>query len=146
MRGAEIFEERFFRVTVDHDARVYVVRRTAVAYATLEELERSMVELAGMMDRVGRDGWTMIMDVRGVKGRNDELFEKAMKRLRPLVTKGLHRVGIAVRSVMGELQVLRYVREDGEQATVSSDAALLLKELGLETAPAGFSIDRGSCP
>ena len=141
MRGAEHFEERFFRISVDHDARVYVLQRTSVIFETVEELERTMVELAGVMDRIGRDGWTMIMDVRRVKGRNDEPFEIAMKRLRPLLTKGLHRVGIAVRSVMGELQVLRYVREDGDEAVVSSDPEVLLHELGLGVAPAGFVID-----
>ncbi|HFE46088.1 MAG TPA: hypothetical protein ENJ18_11450 [Nannocystis exedens] len=144
MRGAEHFEERFFRITVDHDARVYVLQRTSVVYSTVEELEQAMVELAGVMDRVGRDGWTMIMDLRSVKGRNDEPFETAMRRLRPLLSKRLHRVGIAVRSVVGELQILRYVREDGGEAVVSSDAEVLLKELGLGAAPAGFIVDRRS--
>lgn len=143
MQGAGVIDERFFQVTVDHDARVYVAQRTEIPFATLEELDQTMVLIEKSMDRFGRVGWKLIIDLRLVKGRNDEPFEAAMRRHRPRLQRGLDRVGLMVRSVIGELQILRHIREDGCPVAVSSNAQLLLEELGLKSAPAGFFVDSG---
>ncbi len=143
MPRTEVVDERFFQVTVDEDARVYVAQRTEIVFATLEELDQTMVLLEKTIDRFGRAGWKLIIDLRRVKGRNDEPFEAAMRRHRPRLHRGLDQVGLLVRSVVGELQILRHIREDGGPMAVSSNAQLLLDELGLTSAPAGFSVDSG---
>ena len=133
-----ILNGRFFRVLYDSPAQLMQVVRTTAVFATIEEMEPTFEQLVEALDRGGRGG-PLLVDLRAARGRNDEPFEAVMRGYRPRILAGFGPVGIFVRSVVGELQVQRHLREDGTQRVVSSDLKIILETLGLAEVPACLS-------
>lgn len=87
------------------------------------------MEVSRALDRTGRTGLSLLVDLREAVGRNDPEFEAAMQRLKPIVMRGFRRVAILVRTTVGALQIHRHLREDGVERMIGSDEAQLLDYL-----------------
>jgi hypothetical protein len=116
-----------FQVTFDESARLVRIVRTAVSYASTEEMETSMGEVAREL-AVVPPGCALILDSRESPMRNDPEFEAAFAKARAPILARFERVAVLVKSAVGKLQVRRYSREAGgeEKVQVFDDEAKAL--------------------
>jgi len=127
-----VFRNDHFTVLVDERMRIVRTTRRYKPFTSLEEVERAFKELAAALDRLGRERYALLADIRAAPGRNDPQFEAALQRLRPTWISGFRKVGVLVRSSVGLLQIQRYARQDGIPRRVSNDEDELLKYLTQE--------------
>ncbi|WP_437573233.1 hypothetical protein [Sorangium sp. So ce887] len=125
----EILRNAHYTVTIDPAAQLVRVVRSATPLESPAQLEERWMEVSRALDRVGRNGLCLLVDLRAAVGRNEPQFETAMQRLRPALLSGFRRVAILVRTTAGALQVQRHVREDGIDRMIGSDEAQLLDHL-----------------
>ncbi|WP_438013628.1 hypothetical protein WMF18_22115 [Sorangium sp. So ce315] len=132
----EILRNAHYVVTVNPAVKLVRITRSAVPSESVAQFEEGWLEVSRALDRAGRDGLSLLVDLRQVVGRNDPAFEAAMQRVRRLVMRGFRRVAILVRTPAGALQIQRHVREDGVERMIGSDEARLLEYLS-EAPPRG---------
>ncbi|WP_437585320.1 hypothetical protein [Sorangium sp. So ce1000] len=125
----EILRNAHYTVTVDPAVHLARVTRSAMPSESPEQFEERWMEVSRALDRVGRNGLCLLVDLRAAQGRNDLRFEAAMQRLRPIVMRGFRRVAMLVRTTAGALQIQRHFREDGIDRMIGSDEAQLLDYL-----------------
>ncbi len=102
------------------------VVRTAAPFLDLSDARFQYSYVIARLDRHGRDGRFLLVDLRSAPGRNDPGFEQLMQELRPKVFRGFLRVGLLTSTASGTLQVMRHTRQDGVDALISSKEADLL--------------------
>ncbi|AGP38015.1 hypothetical protein BE04_49015 [Sorangium cellulosum] len=125
----EILRNAHYTVTIDPAAQLARVTRSAAPSESAFLFEERWMEVSRALDRAGRSGLCLLVDLREAVGRNDPLFEAAMQRVRPAVMSGFRRVAVLVRTTAGALQIQRHVREDGIDRMIGSDEAQLLDYL-----------------
>ncbi|WP_433926212.1 hypothetical protein AB3662_25125 [Sorangium cellulosum] len=125
----EILRNAHYVVIVNPAMKLARVTRSAVPSESVAQFEEGWMEVSRALDRVGRDGLSLLVDLRSAVGRNDPAFEAAMLRIRPAVMRGFRRVAILVRTPAGALQIQRHFREDGVERMIGSDEARLLQYL-----------------
>ncbi|XYH92905.1 hypothetical protein ACMHYB_34220 [Sorangium sp. So ce1128] len=125
----EILRNAHYVVTVDPAAQLVRITRSALPSESPAQFEERWMEVSRALDRAGRNGLSLLVDLRAAAGRNDPEFEAAMQRLRPIVMRGFRRVAILVRTTVGALQIQRHLREDGIERMIGSDEAQLLDYL-----------------
>lgn len=125
----EILRNAHYTVTIDPAAQLARVTRSAVPSESAAQFEERWMEVSRALDRAGRNGLCLLVDLRAATGRNDPAFEAAMQRLRPAVMSGFRRIAILVRTTAGALQIQRHVREDGIERMIGSDETQLLNYL-----------------
>ncbi|MFO0575069.1 MAG: hypothetical protein U1A78_13860 [Polyangia bacterium] len=120
-----------FELAVDVEKGRSVVRlsRTTAPFDTIPQMEAQYALVFAALDRIGRRGMRLLIDLRRAPGRNDPAFDLAMKRVRPKLFAGFVRVAVLVQSTVGALHVTRHAREDGLEALVSTDEARLFEYL-----------------
>jgi hypothetical protein len=109
----------------DADHRVLFLRRTPVAFDSLDEIAASNARLVAVL-REEHASWGVVLDMRQAPPRNDPQYEDAMKGLRTRIG-GLERIAWLLESAAGVLQVNRLARDEGSRktfATMSEPAAL----------------------
>ena len=118
-----------FELAVDKSRSVVRLSRTTASFVTIVQMEQKYARVFAELDRLGRRGLRLFIDLRRAPGRNDPEFDRAMKRIRPKLFAGFVRVAILVQSSIGALHVARHAREDGLEALVSTDEARLYEYL-----------------
>ncbi|KYF54757.1 hypothetical protein BE08_40975 [Sorangium cellulosum] len=132
----EILRNAHYIVTVNPAVKLARITRSAVPSESVTQFEEGWMEVSRALDRAGRDGLSLLVDLRQAVGRNDPAFEAAMQRFRPIVMRGFRRVAILVRTPAGALQIQRHFREDGVERMIGCDEARLLEYLS-EAPPRG---------
>ena len=118
-----------FELAVDKGRSLVHLGRTTAPFDTILQMEQQYALVFAALDRIGRRGMRLLIDLRRAPGRNDPAFDLAMKRVRPKLFAGFTRVAILVQSTVGALHVTRHAREDGLEALVSTDEARLFEYL-----------------
>ena len=110
-----------------------VVERSAVPFLTLAEMVGAFDALDGSLTHVRRQGLMLLVDTRKGPLRNDPEFERIFVGIRQKLNAGYDRIAVIVNGTLGNLQVERHARSDGQQSSVrafaSLDAALAYLEI-----------------
>mgnify|MGYP000902594172 CR=1 FL=1 len=125
----ELLRNSYFvatQVTLDGGTQVVRVTRTGTHFLDAGDIRTQYAFLISRLDRHGRKGRFLLMDLRQAPGRNDPAFESIMSELRPRLVSGYRRVGILTSTAGGTVQVMRHSREDGYEALIASNEADLL--------------------
>jgi hypothetical protein len=125
----EILRNTHFVVTVNPAIQLVRVTRSAVPSESAVQFEAKWMEVCVALDRAGRSGLSLLLDLRAAVGRNDPEYEEAMVRVRPAVMKGFRRVAVLVQTTAGSLQIHRHRRQDFIERLIGSDEAQLLDYL-----------------
>jgi hypothetical protein len=89
------------------------VVRTSVELDSLEQIDECWGSVSRVLAPVDRARHVLLIDMRSARGRNDDEFERRVSQYRAATVQGFPRVAVLVKSVPGQLQVQRHVREDG---------------------------------
>jgi hypothetical protein len=89
------------------------VVRTTAALDTLEQVDEAWGGVSRVLAPIDRSRHVLLIDMRSAPGRNDDAFERRVAPYRAATVHGFPRVAVLVKSVPGQLQVQRHVREDG---------------------------------
>ncbi|WP_309888668.1 hypothetical protein [Archangium sp.] len=125
----QIFQDEYFTVLVDERKRIVHTIRSDKPFGAIEELDGLFARLGSVLDTLDRPRYGLFSDIRATPGRNDPQFEEALARLRPIWIGGFRKIGVLVRSTVGQMQVQRHARRDGVKRLVSQDADEILKYL-----------------
>jgi hypothetical protein len=145
---AELFSDACVLVRLDTASGVVHFVRTEQAYPSHSEIVALHARVGRILDRIGRERHTLLVDMRRAPMNNDPAFEKAAESARRILLRGFPRVAVLVQTAVGALQVKRHVREDGREIgvfTSEQDArAFLAGQLEVEEAPkSGVESSRG---
>jgi hypothetical protein len=91
---------------------IVVVRRSAVPFASREDIDRYFNALNDALDEIERSRHELLVDIRAVVGRNDPAFELAFEPHRTRMERGFRRIAVLVSSPAGRLQVQRHALQD----------------------------------
>jgi hypothetical protein len=125
----QVFQNTHFTVLVDERRGLVSTIRNDKPFDSIEEVEVVFAGLIDALDRLGRERYALLADIRAAPGRNDPQFETAIQRVRPRWIGGFRKVGVLVKSAVGMLQVQRYSRQDGINRLVTTDEVKILKYL-----------------
>lgn len=126
---SEIFRSAYFVLTQENltsGSQMLRVVRTSFPFLDLSDARFQYSYLLTRIDRHGRSGRFLMVDLRTAIGRSDPGFEALMSELRPKLFQGFRRVGVLTATANGTLQVMRHTRQDGVDALISSNEADLL--------------------
>jgi hypothetical protein len=112
---------------VDAEARLVRVTRTALQFASVDEMQRAHHELLRVVAPFAEHG--LLLDVRLGPARSDPEFETGLASLRRQITERFARVAVLVRSAVGGLHANRLARADGVPMRVFQDEDAALKYL-----------------
>jgi hypothetical protein len=129
MNVKQVFASAHFQVMWDSGTHIVRVTRLPEQFVSVTEMERAHEEMCTALDLLGRWRSSVLVDLRGAPGRNDPVFERLMKKLRPRIFADFRRCAVLVQTAVGSLQVSRYARQDGIKLLVSSDEAALIEYL-----------------
>jgi hypothetical protein len=103
------------------------VTRTSAPITDLAQIEQAWGAVNRAMVPLHRPRHSLLIDMRSAQGRNDDAFERAVAPHRASTVSGFRRVAVLVRSLPGQLQVQRHMREDdlGEVRVFASEALAL---------------------
>jgi hypothetical protein len=124
----QLHRGRHFHVDVEADARLVRATRTALPFASVDEMQRAHKELLRVVAPFREH--TLLLDVRLGPARNDPDFEQGLASLRRQITERFGRVAILVKSAVGGLHARRLAREDGVAMRIFQDEAAALEYLG----------------
>jgi hypothetical protein len=102
---------------------ILLYRRTSEAYPDEAALRESFAALFVALDRLATSEMGLLLDVRAAQGRNDDAFEAAHAPVRVRMLTAFDAVAMVVGTVVGKLQVTRFLRELGVQGKVFTDLA-----------------------
>ena len=125
--------------TVSQDPARGVLRftRTEVPYASLADIVDVHQRIGRVFDRVGRDRYVLLVDMRRAALNNRPEFEQASGRARTILVRGFRRIAVVVQTAVGALQVGRHLREDRVPGDVFTDDTQALEYLcRVESEPA----------
>ena len=124
-----LLENEHWTITRHPSRPLYIVLRTGVGYARLEQIEPSFQALEAALDAHGRRGIALLIDMRVAIARNDPEFEHASTTHPGRFARGFTRAATLVRSAAGLLQTQRYFRERGANIEVFADEPAALAYL-----------------
>jgi hypothetical protein len=128
-------DNHYFSLVYFPEISVVRYTRTEHPYPSNEELERLHMEVGPMLDRIGRQQYCLLVDMRSAPINNTPGFEQAMARARVHLLRGFTRISVLVRTAVGALQARRYGREDAINVHVFQDegaAISFLRSLTVE--------------
>lgn len=123
----QVFRNEHFTVFVDERLRLVRSIRSDKPFSSIAEFERSFLELGEALDRLDRQRYAILADLRAAPGRNDSEFEAALSRVRSRWLGGFRKVGVLVQTTVGMMQIQRYARQDGIKRLVTNDEEELLR-------------------
>lgn len=126
-----LYEDSWVVVSLDAARGLVRYTRSALPYATLEELERSFDGMRDLAAPVLR-GTKLLIDLRLAPPRNDPVFEARTRNALDGLTKRFVRIATLVRTAVGKLQSARLAKERGAESHVfdDEDAALAYLDVG----------------
>ena len=109
--------------TVSQDPARGVLRfiRTEVPYASLEDIVDVHQRIGRVFDRLGRERYGLLVDMRRATLNNRPEFEQAAARARTILVRDFRRIAVIVQTAVGALQVGRHLREDNVPGEVFTD-------------------------
>ncbi len=110
---SELYRDPYIAVLAEVPGALIRLLRSNVPHPTPIELEQSFRNVATAIDRHGRTGRLMLIDMREALGRNEPEFDVALRKIRPFVERDMVRVVVLLRSTVGMLQMKRINEEDG---------------------------------
>lgn len=111
--GVDLYRDEYVAVVADPDGIVVRIVRNQVSHPSPQILEDSYMQTTLAMDRYGRKGRGLLVDVRLSIGRNEPEYDAALRRARERNDAGFARIAVLLRSATGMLQVMRLSEEDG---------------------------------
>jgi hypothetical protein len=114
--SVRIHESEFYEVFRTSGSRVVKVVRLARGFESALDVELGCGPLQLALDLLGRRAHTLLVDSRGVVGRNDPTSEALFREHRRDMLLGFRRAAILVRTPAGLLQARRLLVEDGTEA------------------------------
>ena len=127
-----LFQDSYVTVSLDESQKLIRFVRSSTPFPNLDAPRRTYETLIAMFNKMGRQHYSILTDIRRAPGRNDPAFETLMLDLRTRVQLGFARRGTLVATAVGAMQVRRLTREDGLERMISSDEAELLDYLAPE--------------
>lgn len=109
---------------VTYEPKIFSVTRTAQPFETLDQMRARFHEVIALLDRVGRDGASLVVDTSAAPARNDPEFESAFDPIRVRLLAGFKKVAVVVKTPVGKLQADRHGRQDKSGALTFNDRAL----------------------
>jgi hypothetical protein len=103
--------------------------RTEVPFPHLAVMIAQHERVARILDRLGRDRYALLVDMRLAPRNTDPGFDAAAARSRRLLTRGFTRMAVLVSTAVGALQVKRHIREDNLSCEVFTDELAALDHL-----------------
>ena len=110
-RMREVLRTVYFVVEVNE--RLARITRTTEPFPSVQAVTDGWLGVSAALDRAGRTGRGLLVDLRLGPARNDPDFERAVVALVPRVHRGFGRNAVLVRMAAGALQIRRHAREDG---------------------------------
>lgn len=139
----EIHRDEYLSIFIEPAGKLVRLVRSRQAHPSAEAMKQSFQAAAAAIDRSGRTGRVLLLDMREAIGRNDPEFTEMMSRMRPLIETGFSRIGVLVRTQVGMLQIKRLAQEDGVSRFTSTSEEALLDYLRTGTVPGDPSGRRG---
>ncbi len=107
----ELRTNAYVRLWLEQDRSLVQLVRTDVllphSRAGLVDFYEDLVASMSDIDRATHD---LLVDSRLATGRNDEVFEEVQDRYRQPVFGGFRRIAVVLRTLAGQLQLIRYQR------------------------------------
>ena len=103
--------------------------RTEVPFPHLSMMVSQHERVARVLDRLGRERYGLLVDMRLAPRNHDPGFDAAAARSRRLLTRGFTRMAVLVSTAVGALQVKRHIREDNLPCEVFTDELAALDHL-----------------
>lgn len=128
----ELYRDEYVLVLAEPEGVVVRVVRSAKNHPSPQAMEQSYLLVSHALDRHGRTGRGLLVDVRNAIGRNEPEYEAPLRRVRQRTDAGFARIAVLVRTSAGLLQLMRLSEEDGvlRLVTTSEDAAILYLRTG----------------
>jgi hypothetical protein len=117
--------------TVSLDAAKSVLRftRTDLPYVSLAAMLDVHDRVGRVFDRLGRDRYVLLVDMRCAPLNHDPGFDAAAAQARRTMVRGFGRLAVLVNTALGALQVKRHMREDNLPGDVFTDETAALEYL-----------------
>lgn len=109
----------YFVVTVDDESQLVVLQRTTEPFPTVQVALAEWDAINPSLDKIGRKGRCLLVDLRQGPARNDPGFEQALRKVVAKIHNGFVRNAVLVRLAAGALQIRRHAREDGIERLVT---------------------------
>lgn len=119
----------FHGIEVLHDGRIVLIRRSSLAFQSVQELQQERVLLVEALNRLGRAGRGLLVDSRAAPHSTDERMEEEFRRFRVDVARGFDAVAALVRTKVGMLQVRRLVTERASAVRAFDDESAAIAYL-----------------
>lgn len=123
----QLLRGRHFHVDVDAETRLVRATRTALPFASVDEMQRAHKELLRAVARLADHA--LLLDVRLAPARSDPEYETGLASLRRQITERFPRVAVLVKSAVGGLHARRLARADGVTMRIFQDEAAALEYL-----------------
>lgn len=133
--GVDVYRDEYVAVVADPDGIVVRIVRSPVPHPSPQVLEDSYLKAALAMDRYGRKGRGLLVDVRVSIGRNEPEYEAPLRRARARNDAGFARIAVLLKSVVGMLQMMRLSDEDGTLRLVTMSEPHAIAYLRYGTVP-----------
>ncbi len=116
---SQLLKNRYFVVTLEEEAKLIRITRTETPFPSVDEVTSRWLTIRAILDREGREGRGLLIDLRLGPARNDPAFEEAVRAVLPTIHRGFRRNAVLVRLAVGALQIRRHAREDGVERLVT---------------------------
>lgn len=110
----ELYRNPHVHVAYDPDTRVVWMVRSSLPLSGAAELLSTHDPIPRLLDTLGREHKSLLVDTRLAPPRNDPEFEAALRLLIFRITRDFVKVAVLTKTVVGQLQVQRQVRESGK--------------------------------
>jgi hypothetical protein len=127
----ELTRDPYSVLLYDAHQRLVAIKRLALPYPDLDELERSFRRMEFAISSVPRRRSRLFVDARDSPARNDPAFEVIFARLQAQIVDGFSRTAVLVKSAAGVLQVGRVARGADLPLRVFNDVDEATRFLGV---------------
>jgi hypothetical protein len=104
IRGTSLVRSEFVELDVHFADKVVVVRRTAVPFARIADIDRAIDVIANALPADRRKGHAVLVDMRAAPLRTDPSLEPAFARYRAETERGFERAVVVVDTVVGRIR------------------------------------------
>jgi hypothetical protein len=116
-------------VSIDPAAKRVLVRRLGTPLRSAEEAAGLLGELRDAVAGIDPKNHTVLVDLRPAHIRDETLYRDPLRALRRALVLGFQKTAFLVQTKVGQLQVTRYLQEEGLVAPVFLDEASALAHL-----------------
>lgn len=106
-----VFSNAYYTLRQGHHDTLYLTR-TAVPFASPSTVEPELAALAHTLQPFRAQGYSLIVDVREAKGRNDPEFETFFATWRKRIFQGWAFLVVICQTEIGRIQLQRHMEQD----------------------------------